>query len=110
MARHQCFALALLPAVAVGGGAGPLELAVVASVTCAGTLSTAAQGLGEATGRTLEDILVDVLRPGPGEAARVIAANHVQRRGVGVSVSWKYHRHQGRLLRLWVVRGVSTNS
>ena len=41
---------------------------VVAVVARASARSAAAQGLGEATGRTLEDILVDVLRPGPGEA------------------------------------------
>ena len=95
MARHQGLALALLPAVAVGGRAGPLELAVMTLVTGAGTLSAAAQGLCEAAGPTLEDVLVDVLRPGPGEAARVIAANHVEWRGVGICVSREYHRHQG---------------
>ena len=74
MSSHQGFTLAFLPAVTVGGGTGSLQLAVVTLVTGAGTLSAAAQSLGEAACPTLEDILVDVLRPGPREAASVVAA------------------------------------
>ena len=100
MSRHQCLALALLPAVAVGGGAGPLQLTVVALVAGAGTLSAAAEGLSEATGPTLEDVLVDVLGPGPGEGAGVVTANDMQRAGVHLGVAGEDHGHQGGLLSL----------
>ena len=50
-------ARALLPAVAVCGGGGPLQLAVVALVADAGALGAAAQRVRQAAGPALEDVL-----------------------------------------------------
>ena len=72
-------------------------------MTCSGALGAAAERLSETTGATLEYVLVDVLGPGPGEAAGVVAADHVQRRGVDVGVGREDHGHQGGLLSLRVV-------
>ena len=69
-ALYSCYipALALFPAVAVGGGRSPLQLAVVALVADAGALGAAAQRVRQAAGPALEDVLVDVLGAGPCEA------------------------------------------
>ena len=56
-AGSEGLALAHLPAVAVGRGAGSLKAAVVSSVAGVGTLSAAAQGTSQATRTTLKDIL-----------------------------------------------------
>ena len=77
MARHQGLALAFLPAVAIGSWRGSLQLAVVALVADAGTLCATAERLGEAAGATFKDVLVDVLSARPGEAAGVVAADHM---------------------------------
>jgi len=77
MARHQGLALAFLPAVAIGSWRGSLQLAVVALVADAGTLGATAERLGEAAGATFKDVLVDVLSARPGEAAGVVAADHM---------------------------------
>lgn len=53
----QRLALALFPAVAVGGGRGLLQLAVVALVADLGALGAAAQRVGQATGAALENVL-----------------------------------------------------
>ena len=51
--------------------------------------------------------LVDMFSSGPGEAAGVVAAEHVKRRAVGVAdVGREDHGHQRFLLSLDVVRGV----
>ena len=50
-------ARALFPAVAVGGGGGPLQLAVVALVADAGALRAAAQRVSQPAGPALEDVL-----------------------------------------------------
>lgn len=65
----------------------------MALVTNTGALSAAAQRLSEAACSAFEDILVDVLRPGPREAASVVAADHVQRAGVGCRAWREDHRH-----------------
>ena len=77
MASHQTLALAFLPAVTIGSWRGPLQLAVVALVADAGALRATAEGLGEAAGATFKDVLVDVLGARPGEAAGVVAADHM---------------------------------
>jgi hypothetical protein len=77
MARHQGLALALLPAVAIGSWRGSLQLAVVALVADAGTLRATAERLGQAAGLAFKDVLVDVLSARPGEAAGVVAADHM---------------------------------
>ena len=78
----------------------------MALVTNTGALSAAAQRLSEAACSAFEDILVDVLRPGPREAASVVAADHVQRRVVDGRVFRENARHQRLALRLLVVGGV----
>ena len=54
---HSGPALALLPAVAVGRGGRVLQLAVVALVAHPGALGAAAQGVGQAAGAALENVL-----------------------------------------------------
>ena len=110
MARYQRLAFALLPAVAVGGRAGALEFAVVALVTGPRALGAAAQRLGQAAGAALENVLVDVLGPGPGEGAGVVAADDVKGAGVQLGVVWENHGHESGLLSFWVMRGVPGNS
>ena len=106
MASHERLALAFLPAVAVGRGAGSLQLTVVAFVADPGTLGATAERLCEAAGATLEYILVDVFCPGPGEAAGVVAGDDVEGGGVGLAARREDHRHQGRLLGFRVVAGL----
>ena len=65
----------------------------MALVTNTGALGAAAQRLSEAACSAFEDILVDVLRAGPCEAAGVVAADHVQRAGVGCRAWREDHRH-----------------
>ena len=55
-------ARALLPAVAVGGGRCPLQLAVVALVADARALGAAAQRVRQAAGPALEDVLQGKLK------------------------------------------------
>ena len=95
MAGHQRLALAFLPAVAIGSWRRPLQLAVMALVADPSTLRATAEGLSETTGATLKDILVDVLGACPGEAAGVVAADHMKGAGIGPSTWWKDHGHQG---------------
>lgn len=104
MPGYQGLALALLPAVTVGSGAGPLELAVMPLVTDTGTLGTAAQGLGQPTGAALKDILVDMLSTSPGEGACVITTDDTQGGGVSMGCGWEDHGHQGGLLCLRMMR------
>ena len=54
---HRGLALALLPAVAVGRGGRVLQLAVVTLVAHPGALRAAAQGVGQAAGAALENVL-----------------------------------------------------
>ena len=56
---HRGLALALLPAVAVGRGSRVLQLAVVTLVAHPGALCAAAQGVGQAAGAALENVLVE---------------------------------------------------
>ena len=76
----------------------------MALVTNTGALSAAAQRLSEAACSAFEDILVDVLRAGPREAAGVVAADDVEGRAVGRRPHGKDHRHQRLPLRRQVVR------
>ena len=71
-----------------------------------GALGAAAEGVGEAAGPALEDVLVDVLGPGPGEGAGVVAADDVKGAGVQLGVVWENHGHESGLLSFWVMRGV----
>ena len=57
MASHSGSALALLPAVAVSGGRGSLQLAVVALVASACALGAAAQRVSQTTSSAFKDIL-----------------------------------------------------
>jgi hypothetical protein len=57
MASHSRSTLAFLPAVAVGGRRGSLQLAVVALVARARTLSAAAQRVSQTTSPAFENIL-----------------------------------------------------
>ena len=91
VAGHQSFTLALLPTVAVGGGTCPLQFTVVALVARPGTLGAATQGLGQAARATLEYVLVDMLGSCPREAARVIAADHVEWGGIDIRVGGEDH-------------------
>lgn len=78
VSHDERLALALLPAVAVRRGGGAFQFAIVPLVTHPGALRTTAQGAGQAAGSALEYVLVDVLGPRPGEAAGVVAAQHVK--------------------------------
>ena len=69
-------------------------LAVMAFVAHSGTFGTAAERPEQATCPTLEDVLIDMLCPRPGETAGVVTAQHVKWRVVGCGVSWVDHRHQ----------------
>ncbi len=79
MPEDEALAAALLPAVAIGGGRGSFEAAVVALVTDARTLRAATEGVHEAAGATLKDVLLDVVGTGPGEAARIVVAESEER-------------------------------
>jgi hypothetical protein len=57
VSSHERLAAALFPAVAVGGGRGPLQLAVVPLVADASALGAAAERVGEAARATLENVL-----------------------------------------------------
>ena len=59
VSAHRGLALALLPAVAVGRGSRVLQLAVVTLVANPGALGAAAQGVGQAAGAALENVLVE---------------------------------------------------
>ena len=77
MACHQGFAFTFLPAVAIGSWRGPLQLAVMALVADAGTLCATAERLCQSAGPAFKNVLVDVLCASPGEAAGVVAADHM---------------------------------
>ena len=106
---YERLAAALFPAVAVCGGRGSLQLAVVSLVADAGALCAAAERVRQAARATLENVLVDVFRAGPGEAAGVVAADDVERGAVGRAARGKDHGHQGLLLGLQVVGGLGSN-
>ena len=62
-ASGQRVALATFPAVAVGGGRGTFEAAVVATMARVRTLRAAAQGPSQPTGAALKDVLGGVRKP-----------------------------------------------
>jgi hypothetical protein len=74
-------------------------------MTNPGALCATTQGSRQSTCTTLEDILINMLRSCPRERTRVIAAEHVQRGGIGVTVRWTDHRHEAVLVKRAVIIG-----
>ena len=91
VAGHQRLAFALLPAIAIGRWRARLDLAVVAFVTCASALCATAQVAHECARATLEYVLCDVVLASPRETARVIRAQHEQRRLIGARTKREDH-------------------
>jgi hypothetical protein len=106
VARDQRLALALLPAVAVGGRRARLDLAVVAPVAGARTLRAAAQVADESAGAALEDVLGDVVVARPGEAARVVGAEDVEGRLVGARAQREHQVGEQEVARVAEANGV----
>lgn len=66
-------------------------LAVMASVAHSSTLSTTTKRTSQATCATLKDVLIDVLCASPSKWTCVITAQHMERRGIWVTVRWTHH-------------------
>ena len=66
-------------------------LAVMASMAHSRTLSTTTKRTSQATSTTLKDVLIYVLCASPGKWTCVITAQHMERRGIWVTVRWTHH-------------------